>query len=149
MLYKLFENINKRDVSNRIESSYVQTVQNIEFSWELLHGNLLELTKVFRLWTLSFFDSKILHNYCKAMITVHCIKIMCYDSKPLELMTCHQISLTTLTTSDRCISTMITDRIPYSSFILYPVCWEYPSAALFAANMNMKFYSFCSKDCLR
>lgn len=48
-------------------------------------------------WTLNiFFHSKILHNYNKAMITVYCVKAMCYDSKPLELRTRHQIFLTTL-----------------------------------------------------
>jgi len=62
--------------------------------WELLlHRNLLEITKVFGLCTFYFFDSKILHNYYKATITAYCIKIMCYDSKLLELITSLQISL--------------------------------------------------------
>lgn len=82
------------------------------------------------------------------MITVYCIKAMCYDRKPLEPATCHQISLTTLNfnTGGRRVSTVIVDRIPYNSFILYPVCLGCPSAPLFAASLNMKFYSFCSRD---
>lgn len=71
---------------------------------------------------------------------------MCHDSKPLELITHDQISLAALSTGGRCISAMIMDRIPYSSFIPHSVCWEYPSALLAAANMSTKFYNFCSRD---
>lgn len=69
-----------------------------------------------------------------------CVVIaMCHD---LELIARHQISLTALSTGGSCIPAMIMDRIPYSSSIPHSVCWEYPSAPLFAANTSIKFTVF-------